>query len=134
MIENKRKLYRQIHPDWIQDDRPWSRAFSPSPKDNGFLSVYNSEVFTPKEAYEHYSKLKDFKGDFLKSGLVVSMTVQNCTDLGLSVIDDNIPFHGHSSIDFNSIESKNKREKIAGRLKDKAKVEYVPLYPVSLVP
>jgi hypothetical protein len=120
MTEDNRKLYRQIHPTWVQDDRPWSKAFSPTPKDNGYLSVYNSEVFTPKEAYEHYTQ----RG--LKSAFVVSLTVQNCTGLKLKVIDDNIPFHGHSSIDFNFIETNNQRDKIAGQLKKKAIIEYKP--------
>lgn len=120
MPEDNRKLYRQVHPQWFIDNRLWSVALKPTPKDNGFLSVYNGEIFTPKESYEHYTK------SGLKSACVVSVTVKNCTDLGLNVIDDNIPFHGHSSIDFNSVQSDNKRKKKAESLREKAKIEYNP--------
>ena len=135
MTEDNRKLYRQVHPQYVVEDRLSELIFTlsnepsilskstfiPTERDKGFLSVYNSKVFTSKQAHEDYTQ----KG--LKSACVVSVTVQNCTDLNLGVIDDNIPFHGHSSIDYNSIENKKSiiRE-VASRLRDKAKIEYIP--------
>ncbi|OQC41352.1 MAG: hypothetical protein BWX66_00754 [Deltaproteobacteria bacterium ADurb.Bin058] len=42
-------LLRQIHPDFIQNQRVSSQAFRPTPKDERKLSVYDGDLITPAE-------------------------------------------------------------------------------------
>ena len=125
MHNKERELYRQINEKWFQLDpitktlRLTRLAFTPSNKDEGLLSVYNGAVFTAKESYEHFTK------NGYKSQQVMKVTVMDCEDLDLPVIDDNGPFDGHSSIDFTSL-SKNQMEKKGGDLTRKSKVAFLP--------
>lgn len=109
-------LHRQIHPSWVQNQIISSQAFHdessiaslafiPSPKDAKKLSVYNGDKFTPEESYLHYTK------NFPAAG-VLSVTMDEVESIGdLSVYEDNIPFDGHSVIDYSKINSSNQIKK-----------------------
>lgn len=119
-------LHRQIHPTFVVNDIVSnqafivnalvvsSRAFTPTEKDENKLSVYNGEKFSAKDSYIHYTAN-------YKSCGVLSVTVEEVQSVSpLSTAEDNIPFDGHSYIDFSSVTSKNQRIKRAGRLRDMA--------------
>ena len=48
-------LYRQVHPSWIEDDFPTSQAFTPTPKDELRLSVYDGDEISAASSWEHYT-------------------------------------------------------------------------------
>ncbi|WP_294228925.1 hypothetical protein [uncultured Chryseobacterium sp.] len=123
-MESKKLLHRQIHPSFVVNDIVSNQAFAedtvvissgaftPSEKDQNKLSVYNGEKFSPKESYEHYSL------NYISYG-VLSLSEEEITSVTpLSSNDDNIPFDGHSHIDFSQVTSKNQKTKKAGKLRD----------------
>lgn len=121
---SKKLLHRQIHPSFVVNDivsnqafaenslTISSGAFNPTDKDNDKLSVYNGSIFTPKETYEHFSINYNSYG-------VLSITEEEVLSIdSLTTNDDNIPFQGHSHIDFSQVTSKNQKTKKAGKLRD----------------
>jgi hypothetical protein len=107
-------LYRQIHPNFIQQDRVSSQAFRPTPKDEQKLSVYDGDQIEPAPAYQHYTgKLN------LPSVGVMAVTVLECQESDLLTRPDPAPFPEHALIDFSAY-SKNETEKKAKLLKAKA--------------
>ena len=114
-------LHRQIHPSWVQNEitstlafSVGSHAFNPSSKDEGMLSTYNGDKFTGEESYNHYVKERLSVG-------VLSVLVSEVNGVGdLNIIEDDFPFVGHASIDFNTVSSTNQRTKKAQKLRDLA--------------
>jgi len=107
-------LLRQIHPGFVQDGRPSSQAFRPTPKDNQKLSVYDGDQVSPPDAWDHYTdELK------LKSGGVMGVTVNECSSLNLPAMPDPVEFPEHVLIDFTAY-GKSETEKKAKQLKNRA--------------
>jgi hypothetical protein len=114
-------LHRQVHPSFVQENKIsfqvfenipstelqiTSSVFSPTPKDENKLSVYNGNKYSPEQSFNHY--LQSYK-----SVGVVSVTVEECENTSLICKEDNNPFDGHSYIDFqtlagNSVKAKAK--------------------------
>ena len=118
MMEEETLLHRQVHPSFIQGDRLSSLVFSsqtfrPTPKDEACLSVYNGNKYDADESYEHYTENE------MESAGVVSVSVKECTEIELPVIEDNNPFDGHSFINYRE-KSPSVIKKKATRLKKKA--------------
>ncbi|MEY3425479.1 MAG: hypothetical protein RL679_837 [Bacteroidota bacterium] len=125
-MENSTLLHRQVHPSFIQKEQVSSQvfetekaqfilevssvAFTPTPKDEKKLSVYNGEKYSPKEAFEHFTK-------FYNSGGVLSVKIEECRLISLSAIEDNNPFDGHSFIDFSSCTTNGEIKRNAKKLK-----------------
>lgn len=107
-------LLRQIHPGFLQNGRPSSQAFRPTPKDEQRLSVYDGDKISPSDAWEHYSNIL-----CLESFGVMAVSVPECSDLELPVLPDPKPFPEHVLIDF-SAHGKSAIEKRAKQLKVKA--------------
>ena len=108
-------LLRQVNPSWMVGDTISQQVFSsqtfkPTPKDEGLLSVYNGAVFTPVEAYDHFTSQN------LPSVGVVAVTPEECATVPLPVLEDNAPFHGHCSLDYREL-SGNGIKKAASSLK-----------------
>lgn len=135
-MEEKTLLHRQIHPSFVLSDvvsnqafienkiEISSIAFTPKPKDNDKLSVYNGEKFSAKDSYEHYTKEYSSYG-------VLSISVEEVNSISpLTPTEDNTPFNGHCYIDFSSVTSKNQKTKKAGQLRDKAVKRYWTYKPV----
>jgi hypothetical protein len=107
-------LHRQVHPNFLQNGRPSSQAFRPTPKDKGLLSVSQGSLATAEEAYLLYTENKG-----LKSAGVWSVTVGECRQLNLSAFHD--PVHepvqdlAHAVIDFRTC-SKKELEKYSKTL------------------
>lgn len=112
-------LLRQVHPSFVQGDSISSQVFSsqtfkPTPKDQGLLSVYNGEKFTPDDAFIHYTTNQN-----LESAGVVAVSSKECQEEELPVNEDNDPFDGHCSINYNGL-SNSQISKKAQKLKAKA--------------
>ena len=115
-------LLRQVHPSFVQANKISSQVFSitsqvfrPTPKDQNQLSVYNSNKYTPQESHAHFTAIDTS----YKSHGVVAVSVQECDMEGLKCEENNIPFDGHSFIDFNML-SGSQIEKKAKKLRNYA--------------
>lgn len=94
-------LYRQIHPSFIQNGRPTSQAFRPTPKDENKLSAYDGDRIQPQASWEHYT------GELgLASVGVMAITNAECTAQALTVTADGTPYPEHCGIDFSSLAKK----------------------------
>lgn len=101
-------LLRQIHPNFVKQGRVTSQAFRPTPKDESKLSVYDGDLISPAESWEHYRKRN------LESVGVTAVTVAECDKEGLKVHSSPEVFPEHADIDFTGLtggqcESKSKR-------------------------
>lgn len=100
-------LYRQIHPNFVQNGRPTTQAFRPTPKDENKLSAYDGDKIQPKASWEHYTRTLGFS-----STGVMAISNAECTAQSLTVNADGITFPEHCSIDF-SVLTKKAIEKTA---------------------
>jgi hypothetical protein len=92
-------LYRQIHPNFIQNGRPTTQAFRPTPKDENLLSVYDGDKIQPQASWQHYTDVLK-----LSSAGVMAVTTAECSAQSLPVLADGKPFSEHCSIDFSSLD------------------------------
>ncbi|MBF0407244.1 MAG: hypothetical protein HQM10_07815 [Candidatus Riflebacteria bacterium] len=120
-MDNNTLLLRQVHPSWVVGDTISQQAFSsqtfkPTPKDEGLLSVYNGNQFDANSAYDHY--INEQK---LQSAGVVAVTHEECSSVPVPVLEDNLPFAGHCSIDYREL-SGSAVKKTAALLKSFAQV------------
>lgn len=91
-------LLRQIHPTFVQQGRPTSQAFRPTPKDEDKLSVYDGDKIAPQPSWEHYTGTLG-----LQSAGVMGITVGECAALELGVSEDAATFAEHCLIDFTGL-------------------------------
>lgn len=117
-------LYRQVHPTWVQDGVPTSQAFTPTPKDEGELSIARGSLNTAEAAYKHYTTVQKFE-----SAGTWAVTVGEANGAGLESFDDARPdLLAHGFIDFRGL-SKNAAKKKGVLLAARARVRG-RLYPV----
>ena len=117
------KLFRQVHPSFIQLDKISSQAFRPTPKDEGMLSCYNGSMITAEASYNHF-----ISNPACTSAGVVAILQTECEQEALPVVHDGVPFPEHSSIDFSAYND-NQRKRKSQALANLAKVrglEYTP--------
>ena len=88
-------LLRQIHPQFVRNDRVTSQAFTPRASDGNRLSVYDGDQIAPVAAWRHYTAEQS-----LDSAGVLAVTVAECAGLGLAARPDPDPFPEHAVIDF----------------------------------
>ena len=91
-------LYRQVHPNFIRGGETTSQAFTPTPKDNNRLSVYDGDMISAAAAWEHFTGVLGFK-----SGGVMSVSVAECQAIELSVFPDPTDFPEHALIEFGGL-------------------------------
>lgn len=121
-MQEENLLHRLVNPAFVQGDSISSQVFKPTSKDEGLLSLYNGNQFSADESYQHYtSKLN------LESVAVASISRIEFEELTIEVEDDNIPFIGHSSANFNSL-STSQVKKAAKKLKNLATSRGVSFY------
>lgn len=109
-------LHRQVHPSFLRDGRVSSQAFSPTPKDEGGLSVSRGALVSAEEAYQRHTA-----GRELKSAGVWSVTVEECGEVGLWAYADAEPEDdAHALVDFRGL-SKGQTEQKAKRLAELAR-------------
>jgi len=107
-------LLRQINPGFVQNGRVTSQAFRPTPKDENLLSVYDGDLISPEESYEHFVGQPN-----CRSVGVQAVSLSECTSLELDTRPDPEPFPEHAVIDFSNLSS-NQINKKAKRLQRKA--------------
>lgn len=121
MMEKETLLLRQVHPSFVQGDNISTQVFSsqvftPTEKDNNLLSTYNGDKFSADESFYH------FESQGFKTSGVVAVSNAECQNESLPVIEDNYPFDGHCSIDYNGLSSsaaKKKAKKLKKRASDR---------------
>lgn len=107
-------LYRQVNPSFIQNGEPSSQVFSPTPKDEKKLSVYDGELISAENSWKHFTNTLG-----LASKGTLAVTVIECEDEDLTVLPDPENFKEHTLIDFTQC-SKNQIKSKAKKLKQKA--------------
>ena len=90
-------LLRQVNPSWIQVGRVTSQVFRPTPKDKKRLSVYDGDLVSAEEAWEHYTDELGFA-----SVGVLAVTVDECEAQDLTAESDPKPFRAHAVIKFDN--------------------------------
>lgn len=110
-------LLRQINPSWVQQDRVTSQAFRPTPKDECRLSVYDGDMISAKQSWDHYTTQLGHQ-----SVGVMAVSVSECKQNELAAQNDPEPFPEHAVVDFtglgkNQIEKKSKRLRAAAELR-----------------
>lgn len=78
-------LFRQIHPDFIQDGEPSSDRFRPSQRDENKLSVDRSELTTASDSYALYTR------NGLASAAVFGLTVHEFGSEAITCAPDPVP-------------------------------------------
>lgn len=134
-MESKKLLHRQIHPSFVVNDIVSNQAFkeesivvssgafNPTEKDEDKLSVYNGNKFSAKESYEHFvTKYTSYGILSLTEDEIISVTP-------FTKNDDDVPFEGHSHIDFSQVTSKSQKTKKASKLRDFAVKRYWTFKP-----
>ena len=94
-----KRLYRQIHPDFVVDNKVTPQAFKPT-RSNPDVSVYDGSMIDARSAWEHYIRMKGRD----KSAGVMAVTDRECGSLALTVTSDPKPsFREHMLISFNGL-------------------------------
>ena len=95
MSEDDHQFHRQVHPSWLHQGRITSQVFTPTPKDNGLLSVYDGQQITANASFVHYTTVQR-----LNAFGTVSVTAGEIHSVGLPWRLDPEPFPEHAVIDF----------------------------------
>lgn len=99
-------LIRQVHPTFRPNGQLTSQAFTPSPKDEGLLSVYDGDQVSPQQAFQHYQEEQK-----LSSCGCWGITCAEVTDAGLTAAPDPLPnFAAHAVVDFTAHQKKEHRK------------------------
>ena len=108
-------LLRQVHPDFVGENLISSQAFTPFPKDEGLLSVYDADLILAEQSYQHYTENLKFSSAGVWGVLCAEAAV-----LDLSSRPDPLGnFAQHAVIDFTAHSTKTTR-KLAKKLRDLA--------------
>jgi hypothetical protein len=105
-------LLRQVHPNFIPDGQLTSQAFTPFPKDNGKLSVYDGDQISAADSHKHYTEVLGYQSES-----VWGLTCAEVSAAGLNSMPapvNNSPHH--AVVDFSSHSDKSIR-KLAKKLK-----------------
>ena len=116
-------VLRQINPNYIRDGRVTSQAFTPTPKDEQRLSVYDGDRIGPEASWVHFTEI--FK---LASAGVMAVSVEQCETQGPRVIPDPDPFPEHVVIDFSELSRRMRKDaaKILRNLAEEPGWQYKP--------
>jgi hypothetical protein len=117
MPQEEHFLHRQVHPSWVQEGRPTSQAFSPTPKDQGLLSVYDGDQIPPEASFIHYTTVQKLTAEG-----TVSITTDEVDIVGLPWQIDGKPFVEHGVVDFTGLPSAGKIKAKAQALAEKARL------------
>jgi hypothetical protein len=116
-VDSETLLLRQIHPTFVQNGRPTSQAFRPTPKDEDQLSVYNGAMITAAASWHYYSETLN-----LESAGVMAFNRAECASQKLNVIEDGVPIPAHCYVDFSEMRKpdvEKKSKKLAAFAKER---------------
>ena len=97
-MNNETLLLRQINPEWVRNDRVTSQAFTPTPKDESELSVYDGDRITPEQSWIHFTSTLGNR-----SVGVLAVTVGECEANETTARSDPNPYPEHVVIDFSDM-------------------------------
>lgn len=106
--------FRQVNPNWIQDDIPTRQAFIPMTKDEGKLSLDRSATTTAQQAHADFTALG------LRSEAVFGITPGECgkqpdpIECHESPLDNN---QHHSHADFSDLNKGQRKKKSSDLLR-----------------
>jgi hypothetical protein len=122
-------LHRNVHPQFILDDRITSQAFLLKKEDLGKLSVQQNSKASAKVAYERYTALG------YESVGVWSVTIAECDEFDLKAYDDPIDKDdSHSIVDLTAYTFKQARkhtDKFSRKARDRG-CQYSPYDKINL--
>lgn len=104
-------LLRQIHPSFVQNGKPSSQAFRPTPKDESRLSVDNGDMITPEASWKRFSERPN-----CTSAGVMAISKTECTSCSVKITEDGVPHPEHCFLDFAPF-GRNETEKVSKKLK-----------------
>jgi len=116
-VDSETLFLRQIHPTFVQNGRPTSQAFRPTPKDENQLSVYNGEKITAAASWHYDSETLN-----LESAGVLAFNHAECAGQQLKVIEDGVPIPAHCYVDFSGVskpDAERKSKKLAAFAKER---------------
>ncbi len=106
-------LLRQIHKSFIKTDGyVMEEAFKPRERDNGRLSLYDSDIMNPKESFDHYNNLRNC----VSSG-VMAFSVGEVSSVDLQAFSspsENNPAHAHIDLSYLSENDKDIKVRLLG--------------------
>lgn len=117
LVDGQEVLFRQIHPDLVQDGEPSSSSFRPKEADDNKLSVDRGSMTTPADAFALYT------GNGFKSVAVYGVSVREFEDNGVPCEEDALlatgtlvanPAHALASFDAHGT---SKQKVVAKRIK-----------------
>jgi hypothetical protein len=118
-------LFRQVHPSWVHDGVPTSQAFTPTPKDEGELSIARGSLTSAEAAHKHHTTVQKFE-----SVGTWAVTVAEANDAELESFDDDQPdLLAHGFVDFRDLgrkEAKRNGILLAAHARERGR-----LYPVE---
>jgi hypothetical protein len=115
MLDPRVVLFRQIHPSFCNNGKVSSQAFTPFPKDENLLSMYDGSMVSAEKSFEHYTESLKYQ-----SVGVYGVMCHEVTSVNLSCRSDPLDnFPEHAIIDFTGQTNKEIR-KLAKRLRDYA--------------
>ena len=97
-------LFRQIHPDQLQNGFASSVNFRPNDADDGLMSVYDGDLITAEDSWVHRTVTLE-----RVSYGVAGLSVEECLAESVTPRSDPAPFLEHAVVDFNAIEEKKWR-------------------------
>lgn len=115
MLAEEHLLLRQVNPAWVQHGRISSQTFSPTPKDNRLLSVYDGRLIDAQASYAHFTQRN------LRSVGVVAVSTAEVTAASLTWRPDKEAFEEHAVIDFSELLSNGQIRGKATFLAEKAR-------------
>jgi hypothetical protein len=110
---------RQVHPNFLRNNRPTSQAFFPTPKDNGNLPGCDGQQITPAESYNHYVATYGLKSIGVWGASKFEISITGVTMVLTPLADS----PAHAVIEFpanNAVEDQDDWRKIARRPRDYA--------------
>ena len=105
-MRRETQLLRQVHPQFVQQGKPSSQVFRPTPKDEKLLSVYDGDQIGPSDAFEHYTNRLGFS-----SIGILAVTVGECQTCELKSRPDPPAFPEHAVIDFREYGERETKKK-----------------------
>ena len=99
------KLHRQVNSSWIQNGRPSSQTFRPTPKDKFKLSLYNGDMIDAEASWKHFTSAgNDSVG-------VLSLLVREFTEEELTCHSSPDVFPEHAHADYTGLTEGQMRRK-----------------------
>ncbi len=124
LVDPDELLFRQVHPTFVQDERPSSQAFKPTPKDEKQLSVARGSLTDPVSAHDLHVRAKG-----LQSAGTWAISVAEAQAEGLPTLPDPltepVADPAHALVDFtahSNSQVNTKGSRLAAKARDRGRL------------